>query len=180
MPASDLEDLFAAIREAPDDDAPRMVLADRLIELGEPRGELIQLQRALAALEIGDSRRRALVARERELLRVPPNCGATYRAGFAEHVTLDAREAKHAVEWLAGELLIDGLRIEQCRGRSRDEWVWIGKAIEVVLERIRTLVFDDGEGWRCSAMLAALPPRPARLVDLRIPYNTVLPSGWER
>lgn len=39
-------DLYAAVYEAPDDDAPRRALADRLVEAGDPRGELVQLQLA--------------------------------------------------------------------------------------------------------------------------------------
>ena len=35
---------LAAILAAPDDDAPRHVLADQLVERGDPRGEFIQLQ----------------------------------------------------------------------------------------------------------------------------------------
>jgi uncharacterized protein (TIGR02996 family) len=38
------EDLLAAVYANPDDDAPRMVLADALIERGDPVGELIALQ----------------------------------------------------------------------------------------------------------------------------------------
>lgn len=40
----DDEDHIAAIRAAPDDDAPRLVYADWLLERGDPRGELIVLQ----------------------------------------------------------------------------------------------------------------------------------------
>jgi len=51
--------LLAAIHAAPDDDAPRAVYADWLVERGDRRGELIALQ-----LADGDTRER-----ERELLR---------------------------------------------------------------------------------------------------------------
>jgi len=40
----DLEKLWAAVYADPDDDAPRLVLADALMEVGDPRGELIALQ----------------------------------------------------------------------------------------------------------------------------------------
>jgi uncharacterized protein (TIGR02996 family) len=42
------EPLFAEVLARPDDEAPRLVLADRLIEAGDPRGEFIQLQCAAA------------------------------------------------------------------------------------------------------------------------------------
>lgn len=42
------QDLLAAIHAAPEDDAPRLVYADWLVEREDPRGELINLQIALA------------------------------------------------------------------------------------------------------------------------------------
>jgi uncharacterized protein (TIGR02996 family) len=60
---ADVEHLFRAVYEAPDDDGPRVVLADALIERGDPRGELITVQLALVK-----STDRALKTRERELL----------------------------------------------------------------------------------------------------------------
>ncbi len=43
-PARSAEALLADIYANPDDDAPRLVLADLLLERGDPRGELIMLQ----------------------------------------------------------------------------------------------------------------------------------------
>jgi uncharacterized protein (TIGR02996 family) len=59
--------LLAAIAEAPDDDAPRLVYADWLLGRGDPRGELIQLQCRLAATP-DDERRRAMRVVENKLL----------------------------------------------------------------------------------------------------------------
>jgi uncharacterized protein (TIGR02996 family) len=56
--------LLAAIHADPDDDEPRRVYADLLLERGDPRGELIVLQLARAA---GDATE-AQVQRERALL----------------------------------------------------------------------------------------------------------------
>ncbi|HEY1551044.1 MAG TPA: TIGR02996 domain-containing protein [Kofleriaceae bacterium] len=58
-------DLQAAIIASPDDDTPRSVYADWLLERGDPRGEFIALQLEHAA---GRSTRAKLV-REGELLR---------------------------------------------------------------------------------------------------------------
>ena len=44
MSTADLDELFAAVYAAPHDDARRMVLADALQQLGDPRGEFIALQ----------------------------------------------------------------------------------------------------------------------------------------
>lgn len=60
--------MLTEILAAPDDDGPRLVYADWLTERGDPRGELIQVQCALAAGGLDDATRAALVLRERELL----------------------------------------------------------------------------------------------------------------
>lgn len=46
MSPSTTDQLFAAVYAAPDADGPRAVLADHLLELGDPRGEFITLQLA--------------------------------------------------------------------------------------------------------------------------------------
>lgn len=63
--------LLEAIAAEPDDDAPRLVYADFLLEeTGErPRGELIQVQCQLERMSIADPRRSALTARASELDR---------------------------------------------------------------------------------------------------------------
>jgi uncharacterized protein (TIGR02996 family) len=65
--------LLAAIREAPDDDAPRLVYADWLEEHGDEQhlahAELIRVQVELARLPIDDDRRAELRERERRLQR---------------------------------------------------------------------------------------------------------------
>jgi uncharacterized protein (TIGR02996 family) len=61
-----------AIREAPDDDAPRLVYADWLTdhgdESGRARADLIRVQCELARLDADDPRRGGLAAREAALL----------------------------------------------------------------------------------------------------------------
>ena len=61
-PARTVESLLAEVYASPNDDAPRMVLADVLLERGDPRGELITLQ--LARGRDGEP-----TERERELLK---------------------------------------------------------------------------------------------------------------
>ncbi len=64
-----MKELLEQICANPEDDAPRLVYADLLVERGDPRGELIQIQCELAAWQ-GErtERHAALHARERELL----------------------------------------------------------------------------------------------------------------
>src|SRR3954466_6350440 len=85
----------------PDDDAPRLIFADWLDEHGDPRGEFIRVQVALARIPPGDPRRDTLVDREAALLaryharwsdRLRGVAGWTeFRRGFVETVNIDGR-----------------------------------------------------------------------------------------
>ena len=66
--ASLREALEAALVEDPDDRASHAAYADHLHELGDPRGEFIQLQLALEDASLSRADRERLRARERELL----------------------------------------------------------------------------------------------------------------
>ena len=65
---SDEAALLAAIAADLDDDGPRLVLADWLAERGDPRGELVHLQLARAAMLAGDDRIKQTDKRIEELL----------------------------------------------------------------------------------------------------------------
>ncbi|MGN6111088.1 MAG: TIGR02996 domain-containing protein [Kofleriaceae bacterium] len=92
--------LVEAILAAPEDDAPRLVLSDWLLEQGDPRGELIAVQCALARADAADERlvdRRRAIARERALLESHGDAWSAtlreiavaryvFRRGFVEHV----------------------------------------------------------------------------------------------
>jgi uncharacterized protein (TIGR02996 family) len=126
---TEAEAFLQRIRAYPDDDAPRLVFADWLDEQGDPRGEFIRVQLALAQIEreaaaTGDQRlrpeRRAirteLQAREQYLLDkykeewiAPLRRYATrpvFRRGFVEEVNVDAHNfVRHAPElFTAGPL----------------------------------------------------------------------------
>jgi uncharacterized protein (TIGR02996 family) len=60
--------LIAEILLNPEDDAPRSVYADWLLDRGDPRGELIQIQCALAKLPVAAPQRAELAAQEAALL----------------------------------------------------------------------------------------------------------------
>ncbi|HWU86119.1 MAG TPA: TIGR02996 domain-containing protein [Kofleriaceae bacterium] len=60
--------LLAEVIADPRAIAPRLVYGDALLEAGEPRGELIQIQRALEELDADDPARDALEARAADLL----------------------------------------------------------------------------------------------------------------
>jgi uncharacterized protein (TIGR02996 family) len=100
--------LIAAIREAPDDDAPRLICADWLEEQGGEanvaRAEFIRTQIQRAQLPPDDPRHSELQARELRLLKrwAPVWCGShfvfkkvRFRRGFIEYVHLHLRHFLH-------------------------------------------------------------------------------------
>ena len=60
-----VEELYADVYANPDDDGPRLVLADALLERGDPRGELIMLQFKRRDGQLDDAGH----SREKELLK---------------------------------------------------------------------------------------------------------------
>jgi uncharacterized protein (TIGR02996 family) len=101
--------LLQAIREAPDDDGPRLIYADWLDDHNEPeRAELIRVQCELARLPLGP-RAAQLRQREQELLAQHARAwaaplasfvsGYTFRRGLLEQVTISPDNfAQHADE----------------------------------------------------------------------------------
>jgi len=102
--------LFAEILADPRSEAARLVYADHLIEHGDPRGELIQLQCRLEHVAWDDPDRRTLARRVADLLGQHESAWTrdvrglgfddhlhqvTLRRGFVEKVTITA--AQHAV-----------------------------------------------------------------------------------
>lgn len=81
------EELLAAIRARPDDDAPRLVYADFLLEEGDPRGELIMLQ---CQGKADDPRVAELIAaQERTWVRGAQHCKRiVWRRGFPAELHL--------------------------------------------------------------------------------------------
>jgi uncharacterized protein (TIGR02996 family) len=61
---------LGAIKEQPEDDLPRLVLADWLEERGDPRGELVRQQVMLAHVIPGSSAGQKRLQREKELRRL--------------------------------------------------------------------------------------------------------------
>lgn len=102
-------ELHAAVLAAPDDDGPRLVYADWLIEHGDPRGELIVLQIARSRLPADDLKAAELKQRERALwdahgeswfapFRTPAgDVNATFERGFPETLSANAAIALSAM-----------------------------------------------------------------------------------
>lgn len=100
-----MRELLDAIAAAPDDDAPRRVYADALLEAGDPQGELIHLQCELAAGGLTREQTVMRRRRERELINaygsqwIAPLRGLAsdpvIRRGFVDEVVVDADQFPH-------------------------------------------------------------------------------------
>ena len=97
-----LAGFMASICANPEDDGPRLICADYLDEEGDPRGEFIRTQIALAQLPMLDRRRSKLQRIERELLdrygerwtagHAGWASGAVFRRGFVHEINMTARQ----------------------------------------------------------------------------------------
>ena len=142
-PARAGDQLLAEVLAHPDDDAPRLVYADHLTEQGDPRGELITVQCALARTPPDE--RAELAAREAELLRkhgrawrkeaeqVARDC--ELRRGFVAKVTASAAAfVTHGAALLAREPVRSSCCYSNAQGLGR-------LAAAPHLARIRVLGF---------------------------------------
>lgn len=115
------ERFLSAILENPDDESPRLVYADWLEKRGDPRGEFIRIQCALAKLSSTDPRWVDLAKRERELLNTYESLWAAplaglvegwrFRRGFVEEVNLSARSFIAGAESIFRTAPIQGVRL---------------------------------------------------------------------
>ena len=142
-PGATEEELHAAVLAAPDDDGPRLVLADWLSERGDVRGEFIAVQCELAR---GSGRKLELEARELALLTQhgprwlgtlgPDVLQVRFRRGFAHTVeVLDAQalpqlEAFFQREPVEALIFLSSRLVDAARFAALD---W--------LERLRVLEF---------------------------------------
>ena len=124
--ARDEPTLLAAIAADPEDDGPRIVYADWLLQAGHARGELIAIQCALAG-----GRTTELVARERSLLERHEAewlAGAglavgesRLQRGFVEQVDTTAVRAAAAIDQLVEQPCLRSLRVGVDAGGNEAE-----------------------------------------------------------
>ncbi|HEY1549958.1 MAG TPA: TIGR02996 domain-containing protein [Kofleriaceae bacterium] len=112
--------LFAAIYADPDDDAPRHVLADALIDRGDPRGEFISLQLARGRNDLR-------IARELELQQAH----ATEWLG-ALAIVLDARRSRFERGFLSHAAVVPNTK-KQLRKLAREPgWATVERFVHGV------------------------------------------------
>ncbi len=133
-PAEDLDALLAECLANPDDDAPRLVYADALLEANDPRGEFIQLQlRAEQVLPLeADATRAASIQRKHEKAWLGDIARVTklrvFRRGFLDEAEVLQGAAAEPATWrtVAADprmatvrTLHKGKQARICIGRSR-------------------------------------------------------------
>ncbi|WAS97391.1 TIGR02996 domain-containing protein [Nannocystis punicea] len=121
------DDRLAAIRARPEDDGPRLALAQQLRERGDPRGEFIELQCAVARCDDEDDARGELEARAEALLAAHAEewhhelglrpGEATWVRGFVDTVSLTPGRIAAARERLVRGAPVRGLHL---RGLADD------------------------------------------------------------
>ncbi len=138
------DDLRAAVLADPDDDAARLVCADALLARGDPRGELIAVQCAMARLDEHDPAWVALRRRELALLAAhragwaPAGLDPGFRRGFAARVAGAPDQLLAHAGWLA----VEPVEEVSLRGTAG-----LGALIDRgLLRRVRRLRLDHAGG----------------------------------
>jgi uncharacterized protein (TIGR02996 family) len=172
--------LVELVLARPDDDAPRLVYADWLDERGNPRGEFIRLQCALARLGPDDPRRPALSERER-LLSARHRAewdrplagladGWDYRRGFPDAARGTARLFLEKAGLLLRTAPVRELDVHDVSGLltplAQASW----------LERLRGLTVYASRNAAVAPALAG-SPQVQRLEALRLGRNAIGDDG---
>lgn len=119
---SEMLAFLRAIKENPEDDAPRLIFADWLEKRGDPRGEFIRLQCALARMDKHGPRRADLARREEELLQ------------------------QHKKVWLR-QLGVDHLHCRFERGLVHVTAYRWNKGLDALMSRLDALVSEETAAW---------------------------------
>lgn len=151
--------LLDAICSAPDDDGPRLVYADALMEQGDPRGEFIAVQCELGHAGLDQARRLELEARQVSLL------------------------SQHGARWL-GPLAADAVTASFTRGFLDAVTVLDLDSLEAALptlarEPVRAVVFATRRRVDVSRVLSWPWLSTVRSLDFRGPRGALVPLGRE-
>ncbi len=132
--STSLEGLLAQILSHPNDDAPRLVYADALNELGDPRGELIALQCMNSPSEESRHRAGELISLNQSTW-VPEALEVQFRRGFVEEVTIDEVEQLPKASAIAAREPVTRLVLKAQGVRSATSLRW--------LEQLESLELHD-------------------------------------
>jgi uncharacterized protein (TIGR02996 family) len=164
------DDLLAAVAAAPDDDGPRLVMADWFEEHGDPdRAEFIRLQLELAKKDEYDPDFPALTDREHELLREhghrwkTPELKAVqeFRRGFVDFVWLRGDRILQLSDTIDRTKTITRLRVSGIDRRINDlaDLPWANRIRELDLSNnivVRFLLPDVFENANWSSLSSVI------------------------
>jgi uncharacterized protein (TIGR02996 family) len=181
------EDAFLQdILENPEDDTPRRVFADWLLDqpdaVGAARGEFIQIQCDLARVPAGTPRPERLLRRERELLAMHARewgslyqrLGCTcweYRRGFVEGVGLPASSLLSQAATLFRSAPIRELKLYHSSG------LWHNLAGCAYLGRVQTLDVEKNDLGDADLEALAGSPHLGGLATLLLWFNRIGDAG---
>src|SRR5262249_17800835 len=140
-PRAELLGLLAESKDHPEEDAPRLVLADYLEERGDPRGTFVRLQVEAARLHANDHRQAEWQSQAQEMSQPQLRdwLGPLVELGVVEWVW-----ARGLIKlYLKGQ---DLLRHEWADWAQTEAWAWV--------ECVRMVDLTDSE----AADLCRLPP----------------------
>jgi uncharacterized protein (TIGR02996 family) len=172
--------LLAEVVAHPKDDGPRLVLADKLTESGDPRGEFIVVGCLLADPGLVPTRRRELKKRADRLLAehgaswVPNTAGLRYvvRRGFMDEIEADAATLLPRAANLFANEPVTRLTLTNARD------VLLALANANAFARVVTLTFRGPIGDAGARTLAAaLTRREAPLDGLNVGRCEIGPDG---
>lgn len=180
-------ELLAAIWARPDDDAPRLVYADWLMEQQNPRGEFIRLQCEATALHDGHprklefERRAAALLHPNRLAWCPPGNPAfewRFVRGFPASVKLAAPALKEASSALQAVPSLEGLELNFNGVSEPLGEVWSRVFSDPIFERLRALRLT----WHVPQVVVRhLSEQPwlSRLVALQLSWVSLRDEAWK-
>jgi uncharacterized protein (TIGR02996 family) len=183
MPNTHEQAFLSAIRENPNDDAPRLVYADWLDEHGNAaRAEFIRVQCRLGGLDEDDPQSSDLRRREYELLAdhwgewAGPLIGRVrrwrFRRGFIDQVKLEAGQFLKEGRWL-----LDFAPVEELDVRHPNVEDLRALLASRHIRRIARLNLDFAEVGNAGLALLAQSPNLAGLAHLSLRFNNVGVEG---
>lgn len=186
MPSHEEKDLTEHIWANPDDDVPRLVYADWLMERGDPRGEFIRLQVESAALPEGNPRkleyeRRAAAVMHAHRLEWTPEVSPKFEwrfvRGLPAAVKLAAVDLPEFVDALAEVRGLETFELNFHGVSDTDVAAWSRVFSHRVFETLRSLRLT----WHVPQVLVPrLVEQPwlQRLESLQLSWTMLHEDAW--
>lgn len=190
-------ELISAVKAAPDDDGPRLVLADFWTSKGDPRGEFITLQCRLAAAKDDEARRKLRIAENKLLKEHQPAWTKDFLAaapassplrankivfhrGFLEEAALPLSALDELAPYFAAAPLLRRLRIDAPGPREEPQPPpsLTGKLDAPGLRGVRALDLRVAGGGDLAALAVAQTAQLGGLRELKMEASSWAVPGY--